>query len=147
MVNPKKTRKPPKTPDIVLHDLNPFEKLFLNFETFFGKYDHPGLHLKTNCSFFYLHVFVVCCLLMASRFVRYSGKNGPFFRVGFWLGETESEIKSKIITRPLDVWIKKTRDERGFGGKSLILERIPTLSHTQYYLFFFFLKNTKRCSQ
>ena len=24
-----------------------------------------------------------------------------------------------IITRPLDVWIKKTRDERGFGGKSL----------------------------
>ena len=36
----------------------------------------------------------------------------------------------KIITRPLDVWIKKTRDERGFGGKSLILERIPTLSHT-----------------
>ena len=39
--------------------------------------------------------------------------------------------KKKIITRPLDVWIKKTRDERGFGGKSLILERIPTLSHTK----------------
>ena len=37
----------------------------------------------------------------------------------------------EIITRPLDVWIKKTRDERGFGGKSLILERIPTLSHTE----------------
>ena len=36
-----------------------------------------------------------------------------------------------IITHPLDVWIKKTRNEkRGFGGKSLILERIPTLSHT-----------------
>ena len=24
--------------------------------------------------------------------------------------------KVEIITRPLDVWIKKTRDERGFGG-------------------------------
>ena len=26
--------------------------------------------------------------------------------------------------------IKKTRVERGLGGKSLILENIPTLSHT-----------------
>ena len=48
---------------------------------------------------------------------------------GFGVG-LEGPNNSKIITRPLDVWIKKTRDERGFGGKSLILERIPTLSHT-----------------
>ena len=58
-------------------------------------------------------------------------------------------FKKNIITRPLDVWIKKTREERGFGGgKSLILERIPTLSHSFsffsfFFFFFFFLKNTK----
>ena len=37
----------------------------------------------------------------------------------------------KIIPHSLAVWIKKTKDEKGFGGKSLIrLKRIPTLSHT-----------------
>ena len=35
----------------------------------------------------------------------------------------------KIITHPLDVWIKKTRDERGFGGKSLILELPHSVTH------------------
>ena len=33
------------------------------------------------------------------------------------------------ITHPLAVWIKK-KDERGFGGKCLTLERIPTLRYT-----------------
>ena len=28
-----------------------------------------------------------------------------------------TEWVKKIITRPLDVWIRKTRDERGFGGE------------------------------
>ena len=32
----------------VLHDLNPFEQFFLNFEDFFVKYYRPGLYPKTG---------------------------------------------------------------------------------------------------
>ena len=39
--------------------------------------------------------------------------------------------KIKLLRVHSTFGIKKTRDERGFGGKSLILERIPTLSHTE----------------
>ena len=46
-------------------------------------------------------------------------------------------ISVEIITHPLDVWINKTRDERGFGGKSLILERIPTQNEILPLLYLF----------
>ena len=44
--------------------------------------------------------------------------------VGIVKGLRVCNIELEIMTRPLDVWKKKTRDERGLGGKSLILEHI-----------------------
>ena len=44
--------------------------------------------------------------------------------------------------RPLDVWIKKIRDEKGgLGGKSLILEHIFTLSHKKKKIYIYMVPN------